>query len=1200
MKKRLLALLLSVTLMLGNLPFQAFVRAESAEETETSQYSFATQDRGLFFYAFTGRADNYDGNADGQISNEEMLAETQAVLQSGYVNTIFASPGTTDESLAHFMSVIELCKQYNCKFWVYDSKWNSDSESLDYYLQKKDAIVSRIKSVDGAWDLFLGFNWDEPFLGRMTNEEFREMTKYLYLKYQKRIFPILGTSVLNEQLIALDNLSGVEAPTAYGLEYVTDIGWDNYAYDVRESAESDPQQNSRLATLSNALGVTLTTADDFYRYLHDQTMQKFNHPVNVWFLPCAYNAGPWTGEAVDEAYCIAHLNYFNNLLTETTAQYANQRSGGIGLFTYDSSTFVGLVKRLPIYVNGNLICTEEAYSTKWTSLSDAIKTVKTTFDNDTTNEIFTGFSNPYSYGLDGTASYAVMVPKTSSVVGNLFFQWTTTGPSLNLRHENNESFYVIDSSKTKLSTDVSTQFYTLNRPGVPDDIDLSKVTALALRIKINDNSPEFEHNVSSFRVHLDATDNDATTLNEPGAQARNNTNTALWLDLDDASVTKMYPTNGYTNAVSYETTGSMNGYMIIPFELFGLSANSSQIKNYLRSVKIFFNETAATADSKASTWEDKEFLLGDCFFVENIDSFATSCTAGTTKYASQYDDGAYYAQKIPGYKSSYGAGYSGTMYIRPEFAKNKVAPETSASGGGYLHITKIAGGDRALEVSANSGYSTSLSLDFRNYDTYDGNNVDGTYANATGGIPTAIKNLGIKGLAIRAAITGNENKTSYFTPILAAGYYSLTKAGQKVPFIDYATGEITEYTIATYSGGGTGIEVTGNVDGYFVIPDLTATYWNGGAYSGSQAGFSGVGIRLYGDWSQGQKFFFGDSFWLTDIDKFKQTHSAPEYSVVANENSIIATTEDTSVVFSLDGENYSENGSFTGLDYYKEYTLYAKRAGGRIISTQSLWTVAEGTTITDSAFSYYDVPTPDANSYITMVQYRQTGSLRNTFARKSYGGEYATGYNLFVDRIGDEGMICFDANEAAMGTCENIMLYTNGFRDNAQTVVDIKDRVYAEGLTHMAMRVKISGGTSGQLSSFGLIFQPLTFENDLSDAFLIDYESGQVIDPGWSGKGFSFTDEFDGWIVFPFTAYSGKTINGEVLTAKDVILGLTENTPTTSNTASSFQFWFHNGGTSHGVSSESSWANRVLHFGDVMVLSNPELFASYHLNNINN
>lgn len=1194
MKRKLLALLLSVALILGNTPLKAFVRAESAEGTENSQYSFATQDRGLFFYAFTGRTDNYDGNQDGEISNEESLAEIQAVLQSGYVNTIFTSPGTTDESLAHFTNVIQLCTQYNCKFWVYDSKWNSNSESLEYYLQKKDALVSRIKSVEGAWDLFLGFNWDEPFLGRMTNEEFREMTKYLHLKYQKRIFPILSTNILNEQLIEFDNLVNVEAPTAYGLEYVTDIGWDNYAYDVRESAHSSVQQNSRLAALSNALGVTLNTADDFYRYLHDQTMQKFNHPVNVWFLPCAYNAGPWTGQAVDEDYCIAHLNYFNNLLTETTQQYPNQRSGGIGLFTYDSNTFIGLVKRLPIYVNGNLICTEEAYSTKWTALSNAIKSLKTTFDNDTENEIFTGFSNPYSYGLDGTASYAVMVPKTQSVIGNLFFQWTTTGAGLNMRHENNESFYVIDSSRTQLSTNVSTQFYTITKPGVPEQIDLSKVSALALRIKINDNNDKFEHSSSSFRVHLDAADNDSLTLNEPGIQKRDDTNCALWLDLNDGSLTKMYPSNGYTTYESYETTGNMNGYMIIPFELFGVDANSTQIRDYLRGIKIYCNETAQTSISKASTWENKEFLLGDCYFVENIESFASSCTSNTTKYASRYNDGAYYAQKIPGYKSSYGAGYSGTMYIRPEFAKNKFNPLTSASGGGYLHITKISGGDRALEISANSGYSTSLSLDFRNYDTYDGHNVDGTYANATGGIPSSIKNLGIKGLAIRAAITGNENKTSYFTPILAAGYYSLTKVGQKVPFIDYETGEITEYTIASYSGGGTGIEVTGNVDGYFVIPDLTATYWNGGAYSGSQSGFNGVGIRLYGDWSQGQKFYFGDSFWLADISKFITAHSAPSYSVVANENSIIATTTDTSVVFSLDGENYSSNGTFTDLDYYKEYTLYAKHDGGRIIKSQTLWTVSEGTEITDSAFSYYDVPTPDVNSYITMVQYRQTGSLRNTFARKSYNGEYATGYNLYVDRIGDEGFVRFDANEATIGTCENIMLYTNGFRDNAQTVVDIKNRVYAEGLTHMAMRVKISGGTSGQLSSFGLIFQPLTFENDLSDAFLIDCETKQVVDPGWTGKGFSFTDEFDGWIVFPFTAYSGKTINGEVLTAKDVILGLTENTPTTANAASSMQFWFHNGGTSHGVSAESSWSNRVLHFGDVKVLSNPELFAAYH------
>jgi len=540
MKKKLFALLLTAILSVTNIPMQTLVGAETAEETD-STYSFATQDRGLLFYAFTGKTDNYDADADGTISDAESLAEIEAVLQAGYVNTIFAAPGTTDESLAHFTNVIALCKEYNCKFWLYDSKWNSSTESLDYYLQKKATAVSKIKSVEGAWDLFLGFSWDEPFLGGMSNNEFREMTKYLYTTYKKRIFPVLGSNVVNEELKTFSGLHTVEVPTAYGLEYVTDIGWDNYAYDVRESKLDDPEQNARLASLSSALGVTLETADDYYRYIHDQTMQKITHPVNAWFLPCAYNSGPWTGDGADEDYCVAHLNYFNNLLTSTTAQYPNQRSGGIAVFTYDSDRFTGLVKHLPISVNGNLICTEEAYATKWNTLSDAIKALKTTFDNDTANEIYTGITSPYSYGLNGTASYAVMVPRCVSSVNTLYFQWTTTGPSLPLRHENCESFYVIDSSKSKLSSNVSTQFYTLGRPGVDSEIDLSKVTAIALRIKINDNSPEYQHSVSSFRVHLDATDNDSATLNEPGSQKRDDTNTALWLDLNDASVTKMYP-----------------------------------------------------------------------------------------------------------------------------------------------------------------------------------------------------------------------------------------------------------------------------------------------------------------------------------------------------------------------------------------------------------------------------------------------------------------------------------------------------------------------------------------------------------------------------------------------------------------------------------------------------------------------------------
>ena len=68
-------------------------------------------------------------------------------------------------------------------------------------------------------------------------------------------------------------------------------------------------------------------------------MSMIDHPVNVWFYVAAYNAGPYTKLGAGEDYCKAQLEYFDRLLDETTAQYENQLSGGLAIFTYQLAEF---------------------------------------------------------------------------------------------------------------------------------------------------------------------------------------------------------------------------------------------------------------------------------------------------------------------------------------------------------------------------------------------------------------------------------------------------------------------------------------------------------------------------------------------------------------------------------------------------------------------------------------------------------------------------------------------------------------------------------------------------------------------------------------------------------------------------------------------------------------------------------------------
>jgi len=358
------------------------------------KYNFIKDKKSVRFFSISYFADCYDSDGDGKSTLEDNLKEIETIVKEGYITSMHINPTNTEQGIYKFTKIIEICKKYGVNFWMISNIFSSDKgEKLEEALERIDETINLIKSVPDAWDLFLGFYYDEPFLHRVKNKDFRAQTEALYKKYHKRIYPVFSTNTLNDKVIEHLGMTGiVETPTTEALKYVTDIGGNNYAYDTRESALNNELQNERFAELSEAYGVEIKTADDYYRYVTDEIIKKVDHPVNVWYYPCAYNAEPYTYEECDEDYCVAQTNYFVDLLDENTEKYEHQRAGGMCFFTYHSRIFTGLAKRLPITIDGNPLCREEGFENKWYEMDKTIKDLVKRYNSEPDNELYVGFS----------------------------------------------------------------------------------------------------------------------------------------------------------------------------------------------------------------------------------------------------------------------------------------------------------------------------------------------------------------------------------------------------------------------------------------------------------------------------------------------------------------------------------------------------------------------------------------------------------------------------------------------------------------------------------------------------------------------------------------------------------------------------------------------------------------------------------------
>ena len=549
---------------------------------------------------------------------------------------------------------------------------------------------------------------------------------------------------------------------------------------------------------------------------------------------------------------------------------------------------------------------------------------------------FTAFADtpaadPYAAG-EG-AYYLFDVPDADIAAEN----HTTTGVTgaLPVINENGENFvnlnnlYPVDAEGKASSADVKINAanLTYGAAGVPASVVIGdnnaettedlKTTYIALRIKINDNSPAYGRLASALRLYLGKSDNTFTdlqmTTTEKGRHA------SRWLDLNDGSLTYFWGQSGYSRLSildRYEFTGDMDGYMFIPFTYSASSESTynmitdADLRDVFSSISIHFVNAAKDENHKGSSWQDKQVLLGDAFIVNDIEKFAAARSekrgVAGQMYRPNVEDTAAYAMRVGGYRS--------TAFLRGARSVSKALndPDVYGYSGNYdtfYHVTTLPNGDRAYEFVVNYDEAIKWDKDTKEpiewtkngdvylpiCDTYDGNNLDAkgflmskaAIGGDKQGVPSVIDLSKAEYIAYRIATkdgtVANEPVAFNINMILSKSVGSTSIVTCKlgagdITYLDLSTGKTEKITV----GSDGLISLTKNVDGYLIIPiaqygdkftaDTIQTTW-GGVFPSNQYARA---IQLYmpdgHGWANGKALYSGDVFFVEDAKKFTDYH----------------------------------------------------------------------------------------------------------------------------------------------------------------------------------------------------------------------------------------------------------------------------------------------------------------------------------------
>ena len=164
-------------------------------------------------------------------------------------------------------------------------------------------------------------------------------------------------------------------------EYLTDISFDSYSVDVRDGAANGDVIRKTAIELPGVVD-----GKTYYSELTKLLLRITGHPANVWYFPCAYTTSLWGGldglGRADEQYCVAHLEFFHDLLMQ------QDYKGGLFLYTYmqwSNEKELGLRSHLIVEAP---LSSEEQYKlrpqeAKWKKYSALVKEITLEFKTTT-------------------------------------------------------------------------------------------------------------------------------------------------------------------------------------------------------------------------------------------------------------------------------------------------------------------------------------------------------------------------------------------------------------------------------------------------------------------------------------------------------------------------------------------------------------------------------------------------------------------------------------------------------------------------------------------------------------------------------------------------------------------------------------------------------------------------------------------------
>ncbi len=304
-------------------------------------------------------------------SREKQFRE---VVKEGYFNTYFLH-AQSETDINNLYKEIEIIAQNGATFWFNMNKFNSKTETIE---QRKNAlapIINKIKQM-GYWDYCQGIYMDEPIWNGQSNADFLAETELYYNTFGLRTFPVFATgefSSIEGNLSTPGTSMGKIHPDA--MKYVTDVGFDSYGVDVRDSGTNGAQSN-RYAEWTEALNYPVNNGRDYYLGYKKMLKERVGHEVSWWYFPTAFEWKINNGGRADEDYCIGHVKYMaEDMLKEKNA-------GGIALYTYymhKTHNTVAMAQHLDV-------CDSEGYHAhfleypKWYDFSDLLRETRKKFD----------------------------------------------------------------------------------------------------------------------------------------------------------------------------------------------------------------------------------------------------------------------------------------------------------------------------------------------------------------------------------------------------------------------------------------------------------------------------------------------------------------------------------------------------------------------------------------------------------------------------------------------------------------------------------------------------------------------------------------------------------------------------------------------------------------------------------------------------